>query len=236
MNLNKKTGRILGILFFLVMVFWYLGFAILNPILNDPNYLELIYAQQTKVLTGVLFELLEVSLVMGIAFILFRILKIHSDSLAISYVGFRIFESIMLVIALMCPLILITLSYEYIENSTSDLQYYELLGIIFKEIRQDWSLYVLALFHPLAAMPMYYFFFRTKLVPRFLSVWGFLAAFWLLLDQVILESFGLGFGRISGNPISGIPMGANEVVLGIWLIIKGFDKSRLNALIKSNVE
>ncbi len=63
------------------------------------------------------------------------------------------------------------------------------------------------------------------MVPNFLSVWGFFAALLVLVDQVILESFGLGLGRISGNPITGIPMGLKEIVLGIWLVIKGFNTS-----------
>lgn len=218
----KRNGRVVGLLFFLIMFTWYIGFSILDSVLNNPDYLSNIYPQKTKITIGVLFELLEVAMVLGLAFILFPILKKYNDSLAITYVGFRIFESMMLIVALLCPLILISLSQEFIQSGTLDTSYFETLGVLLKETREDWSLLVLAFFHPLAAMPFYYFVYKTKLVPNFLSVWGFFAALLVLVDQVILESFGLGLGRISGNPITGIPMGLNEIVLGIWLVIKGF--------------
>ena len=227
MNSNKKVGRIVGALFIIVMLLWFIGFYLLEQVLNAPDYLADIYPNKTKVTVGVLFELLEVAGVLGITFIMFPILKKYNESLAIGYVGFRIFESIMLVAALICALTLITLSQEFIEAGASDTSYFELLGTLLKEVRVRWSLFVLAFFHPLAALPFYYFLYRTKLVPRFISGWGFLAALFLIIDQVVLESFGLGLIRISGNPITGIPMGLNEIVLGVWLVIKGFNESVL---------
>ena len=227
MDTNKKTGRVVGALFIIVMLLWFIGFYLVDQILTSPDYLADIYPNKTKVKIGVLFELLETAAVLGITFILYPILKKYHESLAIGYVGFRIFESIMLIVALICPLILITLSQEFIQSGFSDASYFETLGNLLKETREDWSLFILAFFHPLAAIPLYYFLYQTKLVPRFISGWGFLAALLVLIDQVVLESFGLGLGRISGNPITGIPMGLNEIVLGVWLVIKGFNESAL---------
>ena len=36
MNSNKKTGRIVGALFLIVMISWTIGFSIIEPILNTP--------------------------------------------------------------------------------------------------------------------------------------------------------------------------------------------------------
>lgn len=224
---TKNVGRILGAFFLGVMVLWYIGYALLDSILNTPDYLLSIYPHKTKITIGVLFELLEVAGVLGITYLLYPILKKYHESLALGYFGFRVFESIMLIVALLCPLILITLSQQYIEIGTEDDAYFETLGILLKTTREDWSLYVLAFFHPMAALPLYYFLYKTKLIPRFLSIWGFLAALFVLVDQVLFESFGLGLGRIGGNPISGIPMGLNEIFLGIWLMIKGFSDSTI---------
>ncbi len=223
----KNKGRILGALFLGVMVFWFIGYVLLDPILNAPEYLTTIFPNKSKITIGVLFELIEVAGVLGITYLLYPVLKKHSDSLALGYFGFRVFESMMLIVAILCPLILITLSEQYIQVGTEDASYFETLGVLLKTTRADWSLYVLAFFHPLAALPLYYFLHKTKLVPRFLSIWGFLAALLVLIDQSFLESFGLGLGRIGGNPITGIPMGLNEIFLGIWLMIKGFNKSTL---------
>ena len=230
MSSDKTIGRVVGALFFIIMLLWFLGFIILDPILNDPEYLSNIYPNKIKVTMAVLAELIETAAVLALTFILFPILKKYHESLAIGYVGFRIFESMMLIVALLCPLMLITLSQQYIDTGFTDTSHFETMGILLKELREDWSFFVLGLFHPLAAIPLYYFFYKTKLVPRWISVWGFLAALWVMLDDVVLESFGLGIGRISGNPIAGVPMGLNEIVLGIWLIIKGFDFSKIESV------
>lgn len=222
----KKTGRIVGLLFILIMVTWGLGYYILDSIIYTPDYLSDIYQERTKIKIGVLIELIEVALVMGLTFILFPLLKKQSDVLAITYVGFRVFESMMLIVSLMAPLVLITLSQEFLQTAQVDTSYFETIGSLFKDLRIRWSLYVLAFFHPLAAMPMYWFLIKSRLVPRFLSFWGFIAAVLLILEEVILESFGLSFLRISGTPITGIAMGLNEIFLGAWLLIKGFNEHR----------
>lgn len=71
----KTTGRIIGALFFTIMLLWYLGFAILDPILKDVDYLTNIYPNKIKVTMGVLAELIETAMVLGLSFILFPILK-----------------------------------------------------------------------------------------------------------------------------------------------------------------
>ena len=194
-----------------------------------PDYLSAVYPNRTTVKIGVLFELVEVALVMGLAFILFPLLKKKSETLAMSYVGFRVFESMMLIVAIVAALMLVTLSNAYILSGSNDAAHFETIGALLKELRADWSLYVLALFHPLAAIPMYWFFMKTKLVPRFISVWGLIAGVGLILDEVILGSFGMGLFRIAGTPIFGIAMGANEIVMGIWLMIKGFNDDHISA-------
>ena len=67
----------------------------------------------------------------------------------------------------------------------------------------------------------YYMLYQTKLVPRFLSVWGFIGAA-LVLTNTIFEIFGLNLGTGIGL-LTGLPMLLNELFLGGWLIMKGFN-------------
>jgi len=65
--------------------------------------------------------------------------------------------------------------------------------------------------------------YLLKLIPRFLSVWGLIGAP-LVLINVMLDIFGL-------NPRLnlGLLMGLNEIVLGVWLIVKGFSSSKIHS-------
>ena len=71
----------------------------------------------------------------------------------------------------------------------------------------------------------HFFCYDLTLLYRNIPFLGFLAALWILVDEVILQSFGVGMISIGG-----IAMGLNEIILGIWLMIKGFNEEAFHAL------
>jgi hypothetical protein len=76
---------------------------------------------------------------------------------------------------------------------------------------------------PLTALMLNAVLYQSRLVPRFISVWGLLAAM-LLLTGTVVDVFGLlsGISRSALEVILTIPIAANEIVLALWLIIRGF--------------
>lgn len=68
------------------------------------------------------------------------------------------------------------------------------------------------------AIFFYILLYRTKVIPRFISVWG-LAAALLLLIITILRLFGINSTLLD---VLLAPMILNELFLAIWLIIRGF--------------
>ncbi|MES0447890.1 MAG: DUF4386 family protein, partial [Desulfobacterales bacterium] len=75
-------------------------------------------ADENKVLIGVLFQLILTASVVAIPIIMFPILSEHSESLALGYVVARIFEGIADAVIAMCPLLLLTLSREFVKAGT----------------------------------------------------------------------------------------------------------------------
>ena len=74
----------------------------------------------------------------------------------------------------------------------------------------------------IAALTFYYLLYQSKLIPRWISVWGFIAATLLILVN-LLEVTGIA----SGLMILYLPIILNELVLAIWLIVKGFNPSAI---------
>ena len=71
----------------------------------------------------------------------------------------------------------------------------------------------------LSALSYYALFYRSRLVPRWLSGWG-MAGVLLLMSACLLALF-------SGNPVTGytlliLPIALQEMVLAVWLLVKGF--------------
>ena len=93
MNTYKKTARIVGALFLTAMVTSLLGGIWLESILNAADYLINVSANETQVILAVLLELINGIAIVGIAVMMFPILKKHNEALALGYVGFRIIEA-----------------------------------------------------------------------------------------------------------------------------------------------
>ena len=69
----------------------------------------------------------------------------------------------------------------------------------------------------------YYVFYRYNLVPRWLSVWGIIALL-LLFSAVIITLFdGEPYSVSGGLTFMAVPIAVQEMVLAVWLIVKGFN-------------
>jgi hypothetical protein len=80
---------------------------------------------------------------------------------------------------------------------------------------------ITGIFFSLAALLLFYLLYQTKLVPRFISIWGLISVA-LVFAWNVIELIGIS---ISFGMILAIPMILNEIFLAIWLIIKGFDQT-----------
>jgi len=75
----------------------------------------------------------------------------------------------------------------------------------------------------LGALMYYAVFYRSKLIPRWLSVWG-LIAIALLLSAVFITLFDGEPYSISGNLVFlALPIALQEIVLAVWLLVRGFN-------------
>jgi hypothetical protein len=67
--------------------------------------------------------------------------------------------------------------------------------------------------------------YKSRIVPRFISVWGWVAAFFVIVTA-LMDMFGISPGIFE---FLGLFMLLNELFLGGWLIVKGFDSVALAA-------
>jgi hypothetical protein len=121
--------------------------------------------------------------------------------------------------AVISPLLLVTLSQEYLAAGASNAAYFQSAGTVVMAAREHLASLLTPIFFSLAALLLYYFLYRSRLVPRFIPVWGFIGVA-ALLTWNMLEAFGMS---ISAGMVFALPMILNEILLGIWLIVKGFN-------------
>jgi hypothetical protein len=85
-----------GALFLIAMVGSLVGGTWLESITGAPDYLTTVSANEAQVIIGVLLELINCAAVVGIAAMLYPILKKHNENIARGYFGFRILETAIL--------------------------------------------------------------------------------------------------------------------------------------------
>ncbi|MFX0201461.1 MAG: DUF4386 domain-containing protein [Candidatus Hodarchaeota archaeon] len=222
MNSDNKTARNVGVLFIIALVSSMLSGVFLGS-LTVPDYLVAISANENQVLIGVLLTLTLTVSVVSIPIVMFPILKKQNELLALGYVGARIFEGFSDVVLAISPLLLLTLSREFVNAEAPVASDFQTLGTLLLAV-SDWTSVLENIPYCLGALMFFYLLNQLKLVPRWLSVWGLIGAI-LLLTRVPLSMFI--FDPLS-TAILAIPIIVNELVLAVWLIAKGFNLSAIS--------
>ena len=152
----RKTARIVGVLFLTSNFVFILGAVVLiEPMLNAPDYLNQISANRSQLILGTLLELVNSIAYLGIAVLLFPILKQRFESIALGYVGFRIIEFIMQVLSDLSPLSLVTLSEDFLSAGTLEVASYQTLGTMLIAER-FWAFQMVSITFGLGALLFYY--------------------------------------------------------------------------------
>lgn len=228
MSTSRKIAILVGALFLTSNVTFILGAVVfIEPFLSAPDYLMLVSANRTQVVLGVFLELINGMAYLGIAVLMFPILKHRFESMALGYVGIRILEFVMQILSDLSPLSLVSLSEEFVKAGSPAASSFHTLGTVLLGERY-WAFQMVSLTFGLSAVMFYSMLYRVKLIPSFISIWGLIGAA-VVLVNLIFDMFGIRIINL------GLLMLANELFLGVWLIVKGFDPSAIASLHGSTV-
>ncbi|WP_223595641.1 DUF4386 domain-containing protein [Neobacillus bataviensis] len=228
MDSTKKAAKIVGVLFILAAVTAIIGLILYNPILNGPDYMINGSEHANQVVLGVLMELMLVVSAVGTATTMFPILRKYNETIALWHLCFRFLEAIIITVGVISMLSLLTLSQEFAAAGAPDSESFQTSGIVLKAIHA-WTFMLGPLFMLGINTMMYsYIFYKSRLVPRFIPILGMTGAT-LVFIYGLLVMFGV-IEQISVWSILSLPVAANEMILAVWLLVKGFDESALASL------
>ncbi len=224
MNSDRKTAIFAGVLFIIATVASLLSTGFTGYILNAPDYLIKSSANEKQIIIGAFLQFIAAATSAGIAISLYPILRKYNEGLALGSVGFRLIEGVFYIVSALGKLSLLTLSLEFVKAGTSDASYFQTLGTLIHAI-SNWAGFVFGVIaFCLGALMYYYIFYHSKLIPRWLSGWGLIGIV-LVLSLALLIMFG---EEPSGMTLLlAFPIFLQEMVMAIWLIVKGFDPSAI---------
>ena len=224
-NTYKKNAIIVGFLFIIATAFLFIGEAFYGPILNAPDFLEIAYPNRITATIGIFVEFTCVLAIPLIPVFVFPVLKRYSEPLALGYVVFRLFEAVLFVIVDINKLSLINVSQGYSAGGV-DAAFFRNMGSFVKAWNTwGWAFYVFVF--AIGALIFYTALYQSKLVPRWISGWGWIAAI-LIMISALLATLEVNLPETLFGLLV-LPIAVQEMVMALWLIIKGFNTSALDA-------
>ena len=170
----------------------------------------------------------------GIAIGLYPILRKYNPTLALGSVAARVVENVFVLIGTLSLLVLLTVSQQSLAAGSAAPSSFQATGDALLAVR-DWVHgFVALLAFGIGVLMYYYVFYRSRLVPRWLSGWGLVGAA-LMLVATVYTGFTQDFGFTTVNTVLSIPIGLQEMVLAVWLIVKGFNPSAVRSIAPSAV-
>lgn len=218
---QRKAARIAGFMFLFLLVAAYLAeFFIRSNIINYNNSAKTvsnIIANEQLFRIGIVLDLIGGAGNALLAIALYVLLSPVSNGLALLAAFWRLGESVILGFITLASMVLLLLlsNNAFLRSFTSD----QINAVSMLCINAQSSGYDIGLtFYSLGSTIFSYLLFKSRYIPNFISLWGIIGSV-LALIGTILAILVPSFSVI--KPGCYIPVGTFEIIVGIWLLLKG---------------
>lgn len=218
---DRKIAVIVGVLFILGTVPALLSLPLALNTVNAPDHLTAIATNESQMLLFIAIKFIMGVACAGIGLALYPILKKYNEGMAIGAAGFRVIEGALQVVGALLYVFQLALSQEFVKAGAPASSYFQTAdAVINAAIGWERDAAILLTFG-IGALMYYVVFYQYKLVPRWLSVWGLIGIILTILSAVLVMFHLLPpFGTV--QVILVLPILPQELVLAVWLIMKGF--------------
>jgi hypothetical protein len=221
----RRTAVVVGLLFIVCTVMSVLQSVATAGLLDGAGYLTSLATHGARVVSGALIEFAWAFAAAGIAIALYPVLRKYNRALALGSVACRLVEGALILVGTLALLALLTIGTQTATGGSADASSFQAVATALLATR-DWIHgFVMLLAWLSGAFMYYYLLYVSRLVPRWLSGWGLVAAL-LCLAATVYSGFTQEFGFTTVNTVLNIPIGIQEMVLAVWLITKGFTLAR----------
>jgi hypothetical protein len=228
MNTYRKNAVMTGVLYFMGTVFGILCYVVGGEVLSSistGNILGLVAANSSRLTGSAFFTLMMAISLVAMTVFLYPVIRKDSEELAMGMVLFRgALEGTWYFMSTLGFLTLVALGNEYIATGANSAAL-QSMGNVLNQF-QDSLAAIGPIFFLIGATCIYLSFYRTRLIPRWLTVWGFIGVV-CSLASALLSFFHVdtGYGLYLEMVLA-----PQEIVMAVWLIVKGFNPSAIAAL------
>lgn len=221
---DRTTARVVGVLFIVGTAAGVLAGVVQQPLLDVDGYLVEVASNEGRMATGVLLELVMGLAIMGIVVALYPVLRRYSERMALGFAVARTIEGVTYGLSIIAALTVMSVSGAFVEAGASAGSELETVGRTLLDGR-EWSNYVFQIVvFAVSAIFLNAVLYRARLVPRWLSLWGLIAAV-PYFSVGVLVMYGLE-PFSTAQVLLVAPLAVQEMAFALWLIIRGFTMPR----------
>ena len=229
MKTYRRTAIIVGVLYIIGTVAGILSVVFSTPILDGPDFLIKVSANENQFVIAALLVLLMGLALAMVPVMMFSILKEHNQALALGYVVFRgALETVTYIGGAISRQLLLPLSEAYVQAGPPDVSIFQPLGTLLMRAA-EFSANTTEIVFPVGALMFYCLLYRSRLIPRWISGWGLIGAI-PYLAAGLLHLFGLISAWSTIQMVLVLPLAVQEMVMAVWLLVKGFNQSAIASL------
>jgi hypothetical protein len=201
----------------------------LLPRVTGEGYLADVAASAGQMAVGMGLLLVAAFTSATIAVAMYPVMRRWHEGLALASVVLRAMEGLMYIVAVAFLLSLLSVSQQFVAAPPVDQPIMQAIADTMRGAREHAALLGVFCFC-LGAFCYYLLFFQSRLVPRWISGFGLIA--------IAMMFTACWLSLLSDSPITGyvfllFPILVQEMVLAVWLIVKGFDVSALPSAAES---
>jgi len=222
MNVDVSTVRLLGAAQLLVFVCSLISERLLETVIGSGSIsdkLVNISNNLTRMRISNLVALLNCLAIILLGVLFYITFNENYKIIALVALGFFVAEGITLAVSKLGTLALIPLSQEFVEAGAQGTSHFQSMGeFLYSGVdRRGYDIHLL--FFCVGGILWYYLLNASKAIPQGLAIWG-LVAICLITIPALMKLYNRDSASLM---FLGLPYAPYEVVLGVWLILKGFN-------------
>jgi hypothetical protein len=220
----QRAARVAGLAYLLIIVTSVVAVILTDLRLVVPGdpaaTIDSITANESLYRLGAAYDLVMYPSVVLLSVALFVILRRVSRGLALLALLWRLGEAIVGTVTVLAALVVLHVLSGGGHSTVVDPQQQQVLVALLLNVRVA-GLSILSVFISLGTIVFCYLFYRSRYIPRALSIWG-MAAFLLMFVATIASILWPSLPSTVQN-VAVIPVVVFEAVIGLWLLIRGID-------------
>jgi hypothetical protein len=231
MSSDRKCAIAVGLLYVVATVAGLAAMAVGGTSLFDGDVLANFAAHGSQVVAVASLDFVMAVAVAGVAFMMYPILMQDADTeskrgLALWYVGTRITEGAVFLIAILGLLSLWALAEELVNAGGPAASQFQAAAAVVSQA-SDYAWMLGQSVFCVGAVMLYYLLYLSRRVPRWLSIWGLLGAPLMFAAGASLLATGDANSTVA--TVLYAPLAVQEMVFALWLLAKGFNPTAIGS-------